>query len=120
VITPTITNPDPDAPAIIGSIDVTQTSLNENVTGAQFDGTPLSEALGQAVQMRIIEGFSSEIGAVGQFGLTMHEGAAILGETPIQADGSWRAAVPGYLPYHLQPIDRAWARRPSRSSSAPT
>ncbi|MBX3268872.1 MAG: hypothetical protein KF729_01340 [Sandaracinaceae bacterium] len=106
VITPTVSNPDPTVPAIIGSIDVTSTSLNETVRGAQFDGTPLSEALGHAVQMRIIEGFSSEIGAVGQFGLTMHEGAAILGETPIHEDGSWRAAVPAYLPYHLQPLDR--------------
>jgi len=106
VITPTITDPDPSEPAIIGSIDVTQTSLNESVRGAQFDGTPLGDALGEAVQMRIIEGFSSEIGAVGHFGLTLHEGAAILGETPVQEDGSWRAAVPGYLPYHLQPLDR--------------
>lgn len=97
---------DTSEPAIIGSIDITQTSLNETVSGAQFDGTPLREALGQAVAVRIIEGFSSEIGAVGQFGLTMHEGAAILGETPVYADGSWRAAVPPYLPYHLQPIDR--------------
>ena len=107
VITPTVdANPDPLEPAIIGSIDVTQTSLNETVSGAQFDGTPLGDALGDAVRMRIIEGFSSEIGAVGHFGLTMAEGAAILGETPIHEDGSWRAAVPAYLPYHLQPIDR--------------
>lgn len=97
---------DPSAPAEIGSIDITQTSLQETVRGAQFDGTPLGEALGQAVAVRIIEGFSSEIGAVGQFGLTMHEGAAILGETPVFEDGSWRAEVPAYLPYHLQPIDR--------------
>ncbi len=107
VITPTVdANPDPSEPAIIGSIDITATSLRENVSGAQFDGVPLGEALGQATRMRIIEGFSSEIGSVGQFGLTMHEGAAILGETPIYEDGSWRAAVPAYLPYHLQPIDR--------------
>jgi hypothetical protein len=99
-------NPDPSQPAIIGSIDITQTSLNETVRGAQFDGVPLGVALEDAVAVRIIEGFSSEIGAVGQFGLTMHEGAAILGETPVYADGSWRAAVPAYLPYHLQPIDR--------------
>ena len=107
VITPTVdANPDPNLPAVLGSIDVTQTSLNENVSGAQFDGVPLGEALRDAVQMRIIEGFSGEIGAVGQFGLTMHEGAAILGETPVYEDGSWRAAVPAFLPYHLQPIDR--------------
>lgn len=107
VITPTVdANPDPSEPAIIGSIDVTATSLNENVRGAQFDGVPLGDALGEAVRMRIIEGFSSEIGSVGMFGLTLHEGAAIVGETPIYEDGSWRAAVPAYLPYHLQPIDR--------------
>lgn len=97
---------DPSAPAVIGSIDITQTSLQETVTGAQFERTPLGEALREAVAVRIIEGFSSEIGAVGQFGLTMHEGAAILGETPVYEDGSWRAEVPPYLPYHLQPIDR--------------
>jgi hypothetical protein len=107
VITPVVgANPDPNEPAVIGSIDITSTSLNNRVRGAQFDGTPLGEALQQATRVRIIEGFSSEIGAVGQFGLTMHEGAAILGETPVYEDGSWRAQVPGYLPYHLQPIDR--------------
>lgn len=106
VIAPVVDDPDPSQPAIIGSIDITQTSLNETVDGAQFDGTALGTALHDAVAVRIIEGFSSEIGPVGQFGLTMHEGAAILGETPVYADGSWRAAVPAYLPYHLQPIDR--------------
>lgn len=106
VIAPSTGTPDPNEPAVIGSIDVTNTSLEETINGAQFDGVPLAAALGDATHMRIIEGFSSEIGPVGQFGLTMHEGAAILGETPIQADGSWAAAVPGYLPYHLQPIDR--------------
>lgn len=107
VIRPTVeANPDPTEPAVLGSIDVTQTSLNERVRGAQFgDGVPLSEALGESHRMRIIEGFSSEIG-VGQFGLTMHEGAAILGETRVWEDGSWRAQVPAFLPYHLQPLDR--------------
>lgn len=98
--------PDPNEAAILGSIDITQTSLNNNINGAQFDGTPLNVALGEAEAVRIIEGFSSEIGPIGMFGLTMHEGGAILGETPVHEDGSWRAAVPGYLPYHLQPIDR--------------
>lgn len=107
VIAPTVeANPDPNIPAVIGSIDVAETSLAETVSGAQFDGVPLHDALLQATRVRIIEGFSSEIGAVGMFGLTMHEGAAILGETPVYADGSWSAQVPGYLPYHLQPIDR--------------
>lgn len=108
VITPTIdAQPDVNVPAILGSLDVAETSLAETVSGGQFeDGVSLHDALRQTVQMRIIEGFSGEIGGVGMFGLTMHEGAAILGETPVYADGSWRAEVPGYLPYHLQPLDR--------------
>jgi hypothetical protein len=93
--------------AVLGSIDITQTSLDEMVSGGQFgSGVSLGEALGDAVKVRIIEGFSSEIGAVREFGLTMHEGAAILGEPDVQADGSWEAHVTPYLPYHLQPIDR--------------
>src|SRR4029079_14940182 len=39
-------------------------------------------------------------------GLTMHEGAAILAEVPVQKDKSWEAAVIPYLPYHLQALDR--------------
>jgi hypothetical protein len=98
---------DTDTPAILGSIDVAVTSMPETVSGGHFgtEGVELGEALQDTVRMRIIEGFSSEIGAVRMFGLTMHEGAAILGETPVYEDGSWRAAVPAYLPYHLQPLD---------------
>jgi hypothetical protein len=93
--------------AVLGSIDVTQTSLEESVSGGQFtSGVPLGQALREAEKVRIIEGFSSEIGAVREFGLTMHEGAAILGEVDVQEDGSWEAHVTPYLPYHLQPIDR--------------
>jgi hypothetical protein len=91
--------------ATIGSVDVRSTSLDESVSGAQFADTPLATALVDAQRMRVIEGFSSEIG-VGQFGLTMHEGAAILGEPPVYRDGSWLASIPPYLPVHLQPIDR--------------
>ena len=40
------------------------------------------------------------------FGLTMDEGAAILGEATVYADGSWLANVPPYIPVHLQPIDK--------------
>lgn len=98
---------DPKAPAVIGSIDVRDTSLEDRVSGGQFkDGTALSTALKDAQRVRVIEGFSSEIGSVGQFGLTMHEGAAILGEAEVHSDGSWAAQVPPYLPMHLQPIDR--------------
>jgi hypothetical protein len=59
------------------------------------------------VKVRVIEGFSSEAAkGVTMFGLTMHEGAAILGETPVYADGSWLANIPPYIPVHLQPIDK--------------
>lgn len=97
---------DTNTPATIGSIDVRKTSLDESVSGGQFNNEKLSAALKQSQRVRVIEGFSSEIGAVGQFGLTMHEGAAILGEARVHSDGSWKAMIPPYMPVHLQPIDR--------------
>jgi hypothetical protein len=96
-------------PGIIGSVDITQTSLNETIgglDGASLKGLSLADALKQAVAVRVIEGFSSEIGSAPMFGLTMHEGAAILGEATIYNDGSWQAQIPSYLPVHLQPIDK--------------
>jgi Hydrazine synthase alpha subunit middle domain len=94
--------------AHIGSVNVAQTSLNEIVDGAEFASTPLAQALQQgAVGVRVIEGFSSEAAkGVTMFGLTMFEGAAVLGEAPVYADGSWLADIPSYLPVHLQPIDQ--------------
>lgn len=93
--------------AVLGSIDITDTSLDEQVEGGQFaQAVPLRQALAQTEKVRIIEGFSTEIGALRDFGLTMHEGAAILGEAEIQPDRSWEALVVPYVPYHLQPIDR--------------
>jgi len=99
---------DSTIPTHIGSINVAQTSLNETVDGAEFSGVPLATALQQgAVAVRVIEGFSSEAAkGVTMFGLTMFEGAAVLGEAPVFNDGSWLADVPSYLPVHLQPIDQ--------------
>jgi hypothetical protein len=99
---------DATLPVRIGSVNVSETSLNEVVSGAQFNNTPLHTALQQgAVAVRVIEGFSSEAAkGVTMFGLTMFEGAAVLGEAPVFADGSWLANVPAYLPMHLQPIDK--------------
>jgi hypothetical protein len=102
-------NVDPGTPVRIGSVNITETSLNETIKGGQFgdNGVPLSEALKQAVKVRIIEGFSSEAAkGVTMFGLTMDEGAAILGEADIMPDGSWLADVPPFIPMHLQPIDK--------------
>jgi hypothetical protein len=94
-----------------GSVDVRQTSLfsrhGERVSGAQFKSATMNEALADAVKVRIIEGFSSEAApGVTMFGLTMAEGAALIGEAKVEADGSWLADVPPYVPIHLQPVDR--------------
>jgi hypothetical protein len=93
---------DSTIPVRIGSVNIAQTSLNETVSGAQFNNTPLGQALQQgAVAVRVIEGFSSEAGkGVSMFGLTMFEGAAVLGEAPVYQDGSWLANVP---PVHPDP-----------------
>jgi hypothetical protein len=108
VIATNQTSQDETVPVRMGSINISETSLNETVSGAQFDNTPLSVALHQgAVAVRVVEGFSSEAAAgVTMFGLTMFEGAAVLGEAPIFNDGSWLANVPAYIPVHLQPIDK--------------
>jgi len=100
-------SPDSSQPVTLGSINVTNTSLQETVSGAQFANAPLGTALAGAVAVRVIEGFSSEAAkGVSMFGLTMHEGAAVLGETKVYGDGSWLANIPPYIPVHLQPIDK--------------
>ena len=111
LITAIQTETDAGIPATFGSIDIKQSSLYQRhgntVSGAQFaDGTSLDEGLKHAVKVRIIEGFSSEaaIGAT-MFGLTMAEGAALIGEATVEADGSWLAKVPPYIPMHLQAVD---------------
>jgi hypothetical protein len=102
---------DASVPALFGSIDVKQSSLYKRhgnmVSGAQFaDGTTLDDGLKAAVKVRIIEGFSSEAatGAT-MFGLTMAEGASLIGEAKVESDGSWLANVPPYIPMHLQAVD---------------
>jgi hypothetical protein len=98
---------DSSVAARIGSVDVRNTSLQESVNGGEFTNTPLNQALQGAVKVRVIEGFSSEAApGVTMFGLTMHEGAAVLGETTVYNDGSWLANVPPYVPLHLQPLDK--------------
>jgi hypothetical protein len=102
---------DASIPTTFGSINVHETSLavrhNDSVKGAEFgDGTATDMALLKTERVRIIEGFSTE-GSPNHtmFGLTMAEGAAILGEAKVEADGSWLADLPPYVPIHLQPID---------------
>lgn len=71
-----------------------------------YESTLASFAPGEIVKVRIIEGFSSEEGIPDDFGLTEHEGAALLGEADVFSDGSWAAEVPANVPIHLQPIDK--------------
>lgn len=97
---------DATTPVRIGSIDVRQTSLGGTVSGGQFKDTPLAEALKQTTHVRIIEGFSSEIGGgMTMFGLTMAEGASLLGEAKVESDFSWLAEIPPFVPVHLQTVD---------------
>ena len=103
---------DASTPTRFGSINIRETSLaarhGDAIAGAQFTTrTPTDIALQQATRVRIIEGFSTE-GSPNHtmFGLTMAEGAAILGEAKVEADGSWLADLPPYVPVHLQPIDQ--------------
>jgi hypothetical protein len=102
-------------PGTIGSMDVKNTDLiDNNVTTVQhYSANPadinvgLPDALKTAVKVRVIEGFSSEgTKGVTMFGLTMDEGAAVLGEATVYGDGSWLANVPSYIPMHLQPLDK--------------
>ena len=88
---------DATLPSTFGSLDVRITDLgDDNVstvqhyTGADNVNQGLPAALRGAVRVRVIEGFSSEAApGVTMFGLTMDEGAAVLGE----ADGLRRRIV---------------------------
>jgi len=75
-------------------------------TGMPVEVIVLDDGLKAAVKVRIIEGFSTEAatGAT-MFGLTMSEGASLIGEAKVEADGSWLANVPPYIPMHLQAVD---------------
>jgi hypothetical protein len=109
-----VQNNDNPTIATIGSLDIRNTDLGDNdvttvqhYAGGNATTVALPEALKNAERVRVIEGFSSEaVPGVTMFGLTMDEGAAVLGEAPIYGDGSWLANVPPYMPMHLQPIDK--------------
>lgn len=98
---------DPDDPSgVIGSIDVQNTSLDRSINGGLIDGLPLAEALrDHAYQVRIIEGSSTERTGVAEHGLTMAEGATIVGFADVYQDGSWEARVPARMPYRFDVVD---------------
>ena len=102
----------PSTPTTFGSIDVRETSLSRAprrhrvAARSSRAARPRTKRSRRLTRVRIIEGFSTE-GSPNHtmFGLTMAEGAAILGEAKVEADGSWLANIPPYVPVHLQPID---------------
>jgi hypothetical protein len=89
-----ITADTPDETALIGSLNVLESS---------FDSVPDSGIY----RVRVIEGFSAEDGVPGDFGMTMADGAILLGEADVEwrTDNSWAAYVPEDRPIHVQIVD---------------
>jgi Hydrazine synthase alpha subunit middle domain len=79
--------------ALIGSLNVYQSSLRDDIAPGSIFG------------VRVLEGFSSEEGFAEEFGTTMFEGQANLGVARVAADGSWAAKIPADIPVHLQAVD---------------
>jgi hypothetical protein len=70
------------------------------------DSTMFKLTAGQAVKVRLSEGFSAEEGAPNMFGLTEFDGMSLLGEADVQPDGSYKAVVPPNIPIRQQLIDK--------------
>jgi len=77
---------------LIGSMDVHRSTIAQLERGSVYG-------------VRVVEGFSVEEGIPDDFGITEHEGAAVLGVAPVRGDGSWLALIPANVPVHLQAID---------------
>jgi hypothetical protein len=86
------TNQFSDTAVLMGSMNVYDSTTSEFVPGSVYG-------------VRILEGFSSEEGVPEDFGLTEHEGSALVGIAKVLPDGSWAALIPANIPVHLQPID---------------
>lgn len=95
------------APPQIPSAGSNQFSDDAVLVGSMnvYDSSIADTAEGSIYGVRILEGFSTEEGIPMDFGLTEHEGAALLGVAPVQEDGSWAALVPPNVPVHLQTVD---------------
>jgi hypothetical protein len=88
----------PDGTALIGALNVFESSL-----ATVPDDPGAAGRIGYRV--RVIEGFSVEEGIPDDFGITEADGAILLGEAPVHADGSFAAYVPEDRPMHLQLVD---------------
>jgi hypothetical protein len=95
------------APPVIPQAAPNQFSDEAVVIGAMntYDSSITTFDPGSIYGIRVIEGFSSEEGIPDDFGLTEHEGAAVLGVVPLQADNSWAALIPAHVPVRQQAVD---------------
>ena len=92
VIAPSGTHQYDQAATLIGSMDVHRSTVANLARGSVYG-------------VRVVEGFSTEEGIPDDFGITEHEGAAVLGVAEVRGDGSWLALIPANVPVHLQAID---------------
>jgi hypothetical protein len=92
VIAPSGTHGYDQSTTLIGSMDVHRSTVANLERGSVYG-------------VRVVEGFSVEEGIPDDFGITEHEGAAVLGVAPVRADGSWLGLIPANIPVHLQAID---------------
>lgn len=96
------------APPVIPASGRHQFDQNSTLIGAMdvYQSSVANPAPGSIYGVRVIEGFSTEEGIPRDFGLTEHEGAAVLGVAPVETDGSWAALIPANIPVHVQAIDK--------------
>jgi hypothetical protein len=80
---------------VVSALNVYDTSLPDQVNIPP----------GEAVKVRLIEGFSGEEGPR-MFGTTQFDGQSLYGEVPVAPDGSFSARVPANVPVHQQVIDK--------------
>lgn len=113
-----------DAPPVIEPSGGHGFGGNSVLLGAMnvYESSRFTFEPGSIYGVRIREGFSGEEGVGRDFGLTEHEGAAVLGIAPVQEDGSWAALIPANIPVSQQVIDKfgmALASEPIWISGAP-
>ena len=96
-----------DAPPVIPAAGTHNYDQSTTLIGSMdvHRSTVANLARGSVYGVRVVEGFSVEEGVPDDFGITEHEGAAVLGVAEVRGDGSWLALIPANIPVHLQAID---------------
>ena len=92
----------------VAAVDASGQPIKSTLVSAinVYDSTMFNMTQGQAVKVRLSEGFSAEEGAPNMFGLTDFDGMSLLGEADVQPDGSYKALVPPNVPVRQQIIDK--------------